>query len=138
VKAKRLEQWTLEELVKSPDEALRFLKLAAKDPEVLAALKLAVSRPEVREEVQPYALGCPQMHQVREQALLMRLRARFKQDGLHFRRSGRDRTARAAHGSWYAINDAGRVKRSAARDGRPDETLRELAQRIGLLAAWEK
>jgi hypothetical protein len=79
-----------------------------------------------------------QRREVQDAALLMRLRARFKEDGLHLRRPGKDRTLRAAHGAWFAIDDAGQVQRSAAQEGHHGETLRELAKRLGLLAVWEK
>lgn len=136
--ARPLQEW----IDKDPEGALGVLREVLLRPEVRAALRhiAAVTQSDaVREAVAPYTLGPPPpLREVREAALLMRLRTKFAADGLHFRRPGRDRTALRAHGAWYAIDDGGHVKRSAAKDGHPNETLRELAQRIGQLAAWEK
>jgi hypothetical protein len=76
--------------------------------------------------------------QVKDGAILMRLRKHFAAEGGHFRRPGADQVARGLHGAWYVLNDAGIVTRSAKTDRAPDETLRQLAARLGLLAGWER
>lgn len=75
---------------------------------------------------------------IKDATLLARLRKHWAAAGLHLRRPGHDRILREKHGSWWAIDEAATIQRSARSDGFPDESLRDLARRLGIFAPWEK